>query len=499
MNSTAVLRIPAAIAALLCLAGGAIGCGWGDAENARSGGLTDPCAGGACCVNPRTCVVTDTQTLAGLTVESTISCPFQLGSWVSGGDATGIAPMGFPVTQCGLSFEDIMESPADAINKLDHHWLQTTGDPIVIDMGMPVNTAFVFPSADHLPFPEEGVESTVWGSDSPSVIGFPAGWTLGTLTTIWARGWEDPAVCRGQDNADDFTGEYSFPGAGFRYIAVYASASMSIFHDPGHTTWSTSNDDFSTLSGWQSDDNEIDAVGTALCATGAVVANAGPDRSSLAPDQICFDSAASSAAAGIASLSWDLDGDGVVDATGPTACIPCTTDGQGDVRLFVTDRCGCGASDTAHWACITNRPPDCSGAAASLAQLWPPNHQFNDLSITGVTDPDGDPITTTITGIRQDEPVNGLGDGNTCPDGSGIGTSTASVRAERTGDPNVPGDGRVYHISFRASDGRGGSCLGEVTTCVPHDQRPGHACVDEGALFDSTVCSGIGQNPWLSL
>jgi hypothetical protein len=197
---------------------------------------------------------------------------------------------------------------------------------------------------------------------------------------------------------------------------------------------------------------------------------------------------------GIATLSWDLDGDGVVDTTGPTACIPCTTDGQGDVRLFVTDGCGCGASATAHWTCVTNRPPDCGGAAASLAQLWPPDHQFDDISITGVTDPDGDPVTIAITGIRQDEPVNGLGDGTTCPDGSGIGTSTASVRAERTGDPNVPGDGRVYHVRFSASDGRGGSCLGEVTTCVPHDQRPGHACIDEGALFDSTVCSAPVAN-----
>lgn len=135
-----------------------------------------------------------------------------------------------------------------------------------------------------------------------------------------------------------------------------------------------------------------------------------------------------------------------------------------------------------------NRPPVCSGAGPSVAELWPPNHKFNDISVTGVTDPDGDPFTITITGIRQDEPVNGLGDGNTCPDATGVGSSTASVRAERTGDPNMPGDGRVYHISFTASDGRGGTCTGEVTTCVPHDQRPGHVCVDEGPLFDSTVC-----------
>jgi hypothetical protein len=158
------------------------------------------------------------------------------------------------------------------------------------------------------------------------------------------------------------------------------------------------------------------------------------------------------------------------------------------VRLFVSDSCGCVSSDTAHWTCVTNRPPDCSGAGSSVGELWPPNHKFNDVAVTGVTDPDGDPITITITGIRQDEPQNGLGDGDTCPDATGVGTATASVRAERSGDPHVPGDGRVYHIGFTASDGRGGTCTGEVTTCVPHDQRPGHVCVDEGPLFDSTVC-----------
>jgi len=470
------------------MTGGAIGCGVHDDEATRTGSLlADACAGGACCVHPAACVITDEDTLGTLTLNATVSCPFHLGAWVSGGASTGIAPAGFPANQCGLSFANTVESQASAINALDHHWLQTTSDPIVVDMGAPVNTAFVFPSVDHLPFPEEGIESTVWGSNSPSVAGFPAGWTLGSLTTIWARGWDDPPVCQGQDNADDFTGEYSFLGAGFRYIAIYANGSISIFRDPTHTAWATDNDDFAAR-GWQTDDNEIDAVGTSVCAPRAVVANAGPDQHGVAPQQICFDGSGSSATGGIATMGWDLDGDGVIDRSGSTACIPCTRDGEGDVRLFVTDKCGCGDSDTAHWTCVTNHPPDCSGAGASVDELWPPNHTYRDVSVTGVTDPDGDLVITTITGITQDEPVNGLGDGDTCPDGRGAGTSAASVRAERSGPPHVPGDGRVYHLAFKATDNRGGACTGEVTVCVPHDQRPGHTCIDEGALYNSTAC-----------
>ena len=69
-----------------------------------------------------------------------------------------------------------------------------------------------------------------------------------------------------------------------------------------------------------------------------------------------------------------------------------------------------------------------------------------------------------------------------------IGTDTAWVRAERAGTPRLPGDGRVYHIGFTATDAEGGTCSGTVPVCVPHDQRPGATCVDQGPLHDSTIC-----------
>jgi hypothetical protein len=132
----------------------------------------------------------------------------------------------------------------------------------------------------------------------------------------------------------------------------------------------------------------------------------------------------------------------------------------------------------------TNQPPDCTSAVPSIPELWPPNHKMVPINILGVTDPNQDPVTITINSILQDEPVRGGGSGNTCPDASGVGTNTAQVRAERAGT----GNGRVYHISFTADDGRGGTCTGEVTVCVPHDQGRGSECVDGGPRFDSTVC-----------
>jgi len=136
---------------------------------------------------------------------------------------------------------------------------------------------------------------------------------------------------------------------------------------------------------------------------------------------------------------------------------------------------------------LRNEAPDCSDAAADPDEMWPPNHKFNAISVVGVTDPDGDAVTITIDSIFQDEPTDTFGDGKFTPDGQGVGTATAEVRAERSGTKKVPGDGRVYHIGFTADDGNGAQCSGNVTVCVPHDQGNGSVCVDGGPLYDSTI------------
>lgn len=126
--------------------------------------------------------------------------------------------------------------------------------------------------------------------------------------------------------------------------------------------------------------------------------------------------------------------------------------------------------------------PDCSGAAASQGVIWPPDHSMVPETIIGVTDPLGLATTIVVTGIQQDEPVETDGSGNTQPDGSGVNTPTAYVRAERAG----PGTGRLYFIYFSATDTSGGSCTGMVQTYVPHDQGQGFVPTDTGQRYDST-------------
>lgn len=152
-----------------------------------------------------------------------------------------------------------------------------------------------------------------------------------------------------------------------------------------------------------------------------------------------------------------------------------------------TDNPGSMAASTSADVDILNIAPDCHGAGPSIDILWPPNHMFVPVEVLGVTDPNGDAIMITIDSIFQDEPVDVAdevgGDGDTYPDGQGIGTSTAEVRAERDGLLN----GRYYHIFFTANDGFGGTCSGEVLVGVPLSIGKKGAPVDDGALYDSTT------------
>lgn len=133
-------------------------------------------------------------------------------------------------------------------------------------------------------------------------------------------------------------------------------------------------------------------------------------------------------------------------------------------------------------------PPDASAptvselARPSTAEPWPPNHKLVPITIDGVTDPERGDVLITIVSVTQDEPINGLGDGDTGPDAV-IQGSTVLLRAERAGT----GNGRVYRVHFEATDAFGVTCSGAVTICVPHSKgRNAQPCLDDGQNHAST-------------
>jgi hypothetical protein len=128
-----------------------------------------------------------------------------------------------------------------------------------------------------------------------------------------------------------------------------------------------------------------------------------------------------------------------------------------------------------------NSPPNCSGVKATPKRLWPPNHKMRLVTLSGATDPDGDPVTLTITGVTQDEPIRRQGRGDRAPDAKRVAghPNRVKLRAERKGT----GNGRVYRIAFTVSDGREGTCTGVARVQVRLSRyRP---AVDSGRSFNS--------------
>lgn len=190
----------------------------------------------------------------------------------------------------------------------------------------------------------------------------------------------------------------------------------------------------------------------------------------------------------------DVDGDaltyeivappshGKVQGAGPTVTYTPETGYRGADSFTFRVRDGQLASNvsTVSITVVAVSTLDCRKARPDKLQLWPPDHKLVAVKILGVTDASGRTWPAKATAVRQDEPVNGLGEGDTSPDAK---LSPLKLRAERAG----PGDGRIYEIDFTASDDRGGTCAGTVTVCVPHAQGgQGRDCVDSGVRYDST-------------
>lgn len=219
------------------------------------------------------------------------------------------------------------------------------------------------------------------------------------------------------------------------------------------------------------------------------VANAGTDLIRNEGNTVVLNGASSS----------DADGDAITYTWTQLEGVPVTlSDNAGQTPSFIAPLVGPegatlvfqlvvndGLADSAPARVIVsvldmNSPPSCGTAKASPSALWPPNHKLMPVGIAGVKDPDNDQVDITVLDVTQDEPINGLGDGDTSPDAV-IQGNTLLLRAERAGD----GNGRTYHVIFRADDSFGESCVGSFTVIVPHDRNGGST--DDGQQFNSLL------------
>ena len=113
---------------------------------------------------------------------------------------------------------------------------------------------------------------------------------------------------------------------------------------------------------------------------------------------------------------------------------------------------------------VDTTPPDIVSLAASPNRLWPPNHRLVTVTVTAQVQDDVDPAPVTrIVSITSNEPVLGMGDGNTSFDWVITGDLTAQLRAERSGN----GTGRIYTITLESRDFSNNVSTQNVTVVTP--------------------------------
>ena len=145
--------------------------------------------------------------------------------------------------------------------------------------------------------------------------------------------------------------------------------------------------------------------------------------------------------------------------------------GTTTVTFKATDDSGNSATCTTTVTVIDTTVPVIS-VTVSPDTLWPPNHKMVDITATvtvrDICDADPSVVLTSVTSNEPDNAI-GNGDGNTINDiqGAEIGTDDYEfqLRAERAGT----GDGRVYTITYTATDTSGNINSASATVVVPHD------------------------------
>ena len=123
--------------------------------------------------------------------------------------------------------------------------------------------------------------------------------------------------------------------------------------------------------------------------------------------------------------------------------------------------------------------------------LWPPNHKYNEGTITATADNPDDEVTLTTEAAHDQVNEDGSewnGAGNTPVEGdiktddpnpatgTGSASQTYDIRAERSGQRSALDEegrvGRHYVIGYEATFGASDPCVGMFELFVPHDMRP---------------------------
>ena len=165
--------------------------------------------------------------------------------------------------------------------------------------------------------------------------------------------------------------------------------------------------------------------------------------------------------ASIDAGSFDPDGDPITLVQHPLEPYDL---GDTKVTLTVTDDKGAFDTCEATVTVVDEEAPVISSVTASPDRLWPPNHKMIPV-VLAVDATDNCELVCQIESVASNEPVNGLGDGDTSPDWVITDDLTVNLRAERSG----AGSRRIYTITVECKDESGNSSTDTTEVTVPHD------------------------------
>jgi hypothetical protein len=179
------------------------------------------------------------------------------------------------------------------------------------------------------------------------------------------------------------------------------------------------------------------------------------------------------------TVIWSLNGTALqtntVAGTAPLAVTPVMVNanlplGENTLAVTVTDAANNTASCSTKVTIADTTPPVITSATANPNVLWPPNHRMQPITLRVQVSDACSATTWKITRVTSNEPVNGLGDGDTAPDWQITGDHGLKLRAERSGR----GNGRQYTVTLQATDASGNvSATKNVIIRVPKSQGNG--------------------------
>jgi len=177
---------------------------------------------------------------------------------------------------------------------------------------------------------------------------------------------------------------------------------------------------------------------------------------------------------GIKEITYSASGAQSIPSTtvaGSSVSVTISAEGQTTVTFFAKDNAGNLEAPKIVLINLDKTAPAIS-CRANPNLLWPPNHRMVRVTVAvDISDQGPGPAEFQLMSVVSNEPDNGLGDGDQPNDIQGwvVGSPgvTGRLRAERSGQ----GRGRIYTLTYRATDQAGNHSTCTTTVVVPHDMR----------------------------